>query len=284
MKIYERRLQEISGSILVTLPKKWADQFKLKKGSTVEISETEKKLLQISPKIENTHEKSREVIEFDKNFIRRFFRLYLSGTDEIVITKQKPFELSEKQVIQKSLDCFMNVQIIEDHPQKIVIQNFDIHDLSINQCLRRMYFLTKNMFNGILGMAEDIDTIDTSLHKFYFLLVRLIRKDLDEGHYIEKKMQLIRYLDYRMVSEKIERVGDILKKLAKENKNKQVIEQLKYVEKLYESAFNTFIKEDFEDAISLWNKRDDFGKKYKNPNPDVEEIHNFAIQISKFVR
>ena len=283
MKIHERKLQEISGSILVSLPKKWADQYHLKKGGRIQIGEAGNKL-QIAPKIEHEHKKSREVIEYDANFIRRFFRLYLKGVDEIVIKKNTSFSKKEKEEVQTALNRFMNVQIIEDQADKIVAQNFDITDLTIKQCLKRMFFLTKNMFTGIFGEAEDIETIDASLHKFYFLLVRLIRKDLDEGLYVEKNMHLIRYMDYRMVGEKIERIGDILKKIASENKDKKIIEQLKFIEKNYDNAFNAFVKEDFETAIEIWNKRTELNKKFPEANQEIKQIYRFTIEISKFIR
>ncbi|MBT7902932.1 phosphate uptake regulator PhoU [Candidatus Woesearchaeota archaeon] len=283
MKLHERKLQEISGSLLVSIPKAWANQFKLKKGSKVEIGEAEFSL-QLAPKLDRIKTKSRELIDYDERFVRKFMRLYLKGTDEIVIAHKNSFSTHDKKSIQKNLEGFMNVQIIEEHSDKIVIQNFDITDLTIEQCLKRMYFLTKNMIVGVIEQSDDIHSIDSNLHKFYFLLVRLIRKDLDEGLYAEKKMHLIRYMDYRMASEKIERIGDLLKVINHKKKDKILIQQLKFIEKEYEATFNAFVKEDFKTAMELWKKRNQINKDFKTLRTEIAEIHEFIVQISKLIR
>jgi len=49
MKKIERKLQEISKSLLLTLPSEWTKQFKLKKGSTVEVAVADDGALRSAP-------------------------------------------------------------------------------------------------------------------------------------------------------------------------------------------------------------------------------------------
>ena len=53
----ERKLQEIGKSLLVTVPKNWADVLQLKKGSPVRMSITDQGALLIAPEFTATEEK-----------------------------------------------------------------------------------------------------------------------------------------------------------------------------------------------------------------------------------
>ena len=98
----------------------------------------------------------------------------------------------------------MNVQVIEESSSKIVVKCFRIDDLSMQECLKRIYFLTMNMIDESLLSKNNLDEMEESLTRFYYMLVMQIRIFLNEGKFTnENQISLIEAMDYRMVGEKI---------------------------------------------------------------------------------
>ena len=95
MKVEERKLQEIAGSLLATIPKSWTKQYNLKKGSKVSMILEDDGSLKVVPKFKETKKIEKVGIKFDKYVIRKFFREYLLGKNIIEIFSDKP--ISQKQ-------------------------------------------------------------------------------------------------------------------------------------------------------------------------------------------
>ena len=96
--------------------------------------------------------KTEKTIIYDNLFMRKFFRDYLSGTDFIkIIFKEKIPKNDKKRLYDFIQNSFMNVQIIEETPERIVLQNFRLEGISIKSCFQRMNHITASMFEDILN-------------------------------------------------------------------------------------------------------------------------------------
>jgi len=286
MKITERNLQEIGKSLLVSLPKEWTRLMKLKKGSQIKIRMSEDNTLIISPEFTKKQEKKEGFFDYDSNFFRNFVREYFLGSQKISISINQISE-AELSNLHNTLKKFMNVQIIEEDDKKIVVKCFNIEELSIEDCLRRMYFISHDITNEIMGKNNKttIKELESSLTKFYFMLVMQIRRFLEEGKFAQdNQISLLRALDFRMVGEKIKRIADISKDIS--SRDKEVLYIFKEISQLYEKAFNSFIANDYkksleistEKELALLSRLENQSKKKK----DVVLLEN-VINLERFL-
>lgn len=247
MKIIERNLQEIGKSLLVTLPKQWTRALKLRKGSAIKMQISDSGMLTIAPEMISRIEKKEEVLPLDKYFARRFFKEYFRGDEKITFTIGKNYNEEDRKKLNDFLKKFMNVQIIEETKNKIIVKVFKIDELSIQECLSRMFFLSLNIFEETVGqnnMKKKLE-IDETITRFYYMLVMQVRRYLEEGKYFEEnQISLIKAMDYRMVAERIERVADVLKSL----EGNQYIADIK---EYYSKAYYSFKDMDFDSALEL---------------------------------
>lgn len=273
----ERKLQEIGKSLLVTVPKDWADQLNLKKGSAVHLSVTDQGALLIAPEFTQPKEKQSASIPFDASGERRFFREYFAGANQITLQLKG----RSQEDAHSFLRTFMNVQIIEDGKERLKVKCFPIDDLTIDECLARMHFLSLTLFDDVARNTPLAarESTEEQITKFYYLLVMQVRRFLSEGKFASTKMPLIRAMDMRMAAERIERIADALKRL--QGKSWEVRE-LQEVKKFYMHAFSCFRNSDFDAAVPIWAAERELRKRLQSPQSAL--ILRLAKEISSFVR
>jgi phosphate uptake regulator len=282
MKVVERNVQEIGKSLLITLPKEWTNLIKLKKGSKLKLIIGEQGNLSIAPEFIKSTESHQAVIHFDDYFRRQFFREYFQGNEKITVILKKKLKDKEKKDLYTFLKRFINVQVIEETDSRIVIKAFKIDDLSVEECLKRMHFLSLNMIDEVISGNSKTklrEMRDTST-RFYYMLVMQVRRFLSEGKFIkENQISLIRALDIRMVAEKIQRIVAIMHSLT--------------------DAFGCFINDKYDKALMLWQKgnqeqkvfdrmMESFVKRknarlYQNAS-ELASVLRYAKEISMLVR
>jgi phosphate uptake regulator len=291
MKIIERNLQEIGKSLLVSLPKEWTKRLRLKKGSKIKMIVSDKGNLRIAPEFTKKQVKKQSIIKYDENFERKFFREYFEGNEKIIIEIGSSDKNNKE--IYRFLKRFMDVQIIEETKNKVIVKCFKINELSIEECLKRMHFLSLNLLDEVLEFKNQtkIKEIRDTMTRFYYLLVMQIRRYLSEGKYtLENQIPLIYAMDIRMVAEKIQRIGQIIINLNMISKEKdKIVSLIKEIDDYYSRAFRYFINRDFEKALPLWksgkklrNKAEKLKQKYKR-NKDIKSYKNIT-DLLKIVR
>lgn len=281
MKIVERNLQQIGQSLLVSLPKEWTRTFKLKKHDSIRMIVSEQGNLIIAPEFVKQEENKEATIIFDGNFRRRFFREYFHGNEKIIIEFREKISERERKDVYEFLQKFMNLQIIEETKEKVVVKCFRIEELSMEECLKRMHFLSLNMIDEVIeGKSKTkMQEMRDTMTRFYYMLVMQIRIFLDEGKFTrENQISLLKAVDMRMVAEKIQRIGEIV-----ENMNEKNINLLKEIESYYDKSFNYFMKSDFEKSLLLWSEGNSLGKKC-GKNHELGQIARFGKEISMLVR
>ncbi|MBM3199433.1 phosphate uptake regulator PhoU [Candidatus Woesearchaeota archaeon] len=273
-----RRLHKISGSLLISLPKQWTDQYKLGKGSSVEIGFKEDGTLMVAPVIDDKKKRTEANIVYDKFFVRRFFKEYFSGTDIIkVIFNDKPAGEGKRKVYEFVQDSLMNVHVTEESQQGMVLQNFRMEGISVKSCFQRMGHIVSSMFESVLDdEAEGMEDKERNLTKFYYMTIRLIRQYLQEGGYVyAQDVSLIEAMDYRLASEKLERTADELKSLSANMQNDGVKDFCKKVHYDYSSVLSSFINQDFDRAIQMW---DSYRKRLK----EAESVKGRLLRAKDF--
>lgn len=269
----ERSLQEIGKSLLVSVPKSWARTLHLQKGSMVKIQISEQGTLSIAPEFIEKERPTESTISFDEHFSRRFFREYFYGRETITLFSLKPISAEQKQQLYSFLRRFMNVQIIEELPTKIVVKCFKIDELSIEECLKRMHFLSLNMIDNVLEDHRiSLTEIEETATKFYYLLVMQVRRFLEEGRFTkENQIPLIRVLDARMVAERVKRIINLIV-LIQPLEKKELVVFLKEIRHFYQQSFQFFIGNTYEKALALYPEKDQLLQKYIHFQKNIKSI------------
>ncbi len=281
MQIIERSLQEIGASLLISLPKGWTKTMHLKKGSSVKMLLGDDGKLLLAPELTKKESRKEATITFDEHLRRRFFKDYFEGNEKITITFAKPLKGREQKELYEFIKRFMNIQIIEEDERQLVLKAFHINELSSEECLKRMYGLTRALMQATLENAPltQRNELRDALTRFYYLLVLQVRRFLSEGTYTENnQISLIRAMDSRMVAEKIQRIGELCTRPDINAQEKHLTTAIDY----YERACSTFITSDFEPPLPLWNEGRILQKKCA-PSPTAQ-IVRLAREISMLVR
>lgn len=286
METIERNLQEIGRSLFVSLPKSWTNLFQLKKGSKVKMTIKENGNLIISNEYEKKARSKELEIDYDKYFKRMFFREYFKGYERITINITRQITTEERKNIYEFLKRFMSVQIIEENEKKIVIKSFRIEELTIDECIKRLYFLSLGMLEEITENNDKtmIKEMRDNMTRFYYLLVMQIRRYLEEGKFAsENQISLIRAMDYRMVSEKMQRIGEIASNIDKTNKNEKNL--LKNIKGLYSKTSLAFIHEKFDKVSDIQDNLEKISRSIpKNTNQEILSILRKTKEISSMIR
>jgi phosphate uptake regulator len=292
MKVIERSVQEIGKSLLVTLPKGWADAMKIRKGSNVKMMVSDKGSLTIAPELNVKEDHLQVTLPFDEYFARRFFREYFHGNEKITFLLSKGVSEQERKKLSNLLSKFMNVQVIEETSAKVVIKCFKIEELSVDECMKRMFYLSLNLFDELRSSNDKtkMNEMDDAITRFYYMLVMQIRRYLTEGKYAEQnQISLTRAMDFRMVAEKVERSADIVK--ASEYFSELDKEWLT-VRDYYNRSVLSFLNKEYEKALGLMLEYQALAKKYlslvdvaaKRKNIKIYRQYKDLLQILQYAR
>lgn len=263
----ERRLQSIGKSLLISLPKPWIKQHRLSKGDTLHFYTDANGALNISPTARREKKETDITIPLDKDFRRQFYRAYFAGYIHINLTGGGEY----REKLHDFLELFMNVQVLEENVKKIKLLCYDISELSIEECLDKMYHVAATMIQETSGHAN----MEKTLTKFYYLLILQVRRFIDSGKYAQhNQITLLRALDCRMVAEKIENIADIAKTHKLPGSDRKVL--YPYLMK----AFDAFKQQNFKKAAGLWEEE----RRLKLKSEPAKEIATLIRQTSGFVR
>lgn len=284
----KRKLQELGGSLYLSLPSSWINKFHLKKGSEVIISTKESGEINIFPEAQGKEEEKISVINYNNYFFRNLMRDYLFGSDIIKVKNTKPFSKSEREKIFSYVNNLLNLEIIEEESNAITIQNLK-SDIPVTKMISRMYFLTKSMIEDLIKEPTNKEVLrgiierDKLVGKFYLAIIMQQRALLTQRW--SKELSFVEILDLRLLIERIELIGDELKNLALELLNKKAkinFVDLQFLLERYDEAYNAYIKKDTKVAEKFWdNETPD--KKRVSYNEILNRIYDHIKDITDLV-
>ncbi|MFX1238779.1 MAG: AbrB/MazE/SpoVT family DNA-binding domain-containing protein, partial [Promethearchaeota archaeon] len=186
MKRFFRKMQKISESYFVSLPKSWISQFALDKNSTVAIDIRSDGCLIINPKIKEEGKPEEEIVlTMIKTTPKDIVKNSLLGIEKIVVISDKKIEPNILQQIKFVIDRLPNTEIIEQSDQRIEIHNFDIGNVPTRKLIRRLFNLAEDMFENIRNdKKNELKSNYNNLRKFYYILVTHTRMYFRTGIYV----------------------------------------------------------------------------------------------------
>ncbi|MFX1317397.1 MAG: AbrB/MazE/SpoVT family DNA-binding domain-containing protein [Promethearchaeota archaeon] len=267
-----RKLQKISGSFFVSLPKKWIENFNLKKNSPIAIDIRSDGSLNISPKLEQKEEDLKdELILHSSPYVgRELVKHCLSGETNLVIISDKEIDKELKNEIRWLVNGLPNTEITEEQRQRIVIQNFGYKQIPTKKLIQRLLYLIADMFDYLKqGSIEELKYNFIQLRKFYFILVTHIRTYLRTGIYVSEDQDFtpLEAMDYRMFCEKIQEIGKILRDL---RLGENVLDFFNEIHQYFNDVMNAYLKKDLIVAHKSWLRKDKLVEKAASLNNSLD--------------
>ncbi len=267
METIKRKLQTLGGSLFLSLPQEWAKRFRLKKGSEVNIAADSSGALRISPEMFKEEAKQSAVIMNNRHVMRDILVEYLKGTEIIRVKGSQPFSALERKNIAKAASMLMNTEIIEETSDTITIQNFRVTDMPLEKMVDRLYYLVRSMLSDMQEAKGDISEVlherDKLVGRFYFAIIMQIR-GLLSGRFGTSISPIDAYT-YRLLAERLERIGDEAKALAKDMKGISR-EQVKMLIEKYDKAYRAFMDDNLDAAKEFWDEEKKIKESLKNQN------------------
>lgn len=217
-----RKVQEIGGALLISLPKQWAEGLRIRKGSILALELRGDGSLMIRP-FKGEEERPRELrvpypTPSQLHLQNTITAAYLLGFDIIRITGEVRISFEDREALKRACRQLIGLEIMEEDARSVTLQFLpQTEGLSLESLFRRMHLLTEGMcrdaINSIVEGDEHLARVvverDEEVDRIYFLIVRLIRSAMITPFLPSKlKLSLVDLLDYRVASHLLERIGD----------------------------------------------------------------------------
>jgi len=258
-----RKVLEMGGSFLVSIPKNWAKRNGVSKGDTVVVEELSERRLVIRP-IEQTEGAPKEVeVEYPREdltfVINDVTGAYLLGYDIIRVQGRTVMTREDRERLKSTIGRLIGLEIIDEDSKKITLQFLlEPTGLTPERIAKRMMGIIEGMIKDTReGVATGDPKVlalvaerDDELDRLYFLLVRAVRTAAMNEEVAQRyALTPVEILDYRVLGSFLESVGDTIaelsKKLAEELPSKDVagdlVGSLKKLETMESLTMQSFL-------------------------------------------
>ena len=229
-----RKLQRLGNTTLVvSIPKKWADRYRLKRGDMVYVDIDESGYLKVIPQ-DIRHEGSTQntyTIEIDQeinsNLIERLITsCYILGYDRITIKVIKgKINGQILEGVRRTISEHTGVGILEQNEKSIILQCFiDVKRFPMNKLMKRIMDNVLSVIDLLMRTVEeknptllkDLKNIKTEIDRFFCLGIRqMVMSQIDwsvaRAAEIESTIHL---LGNRAIFNSIKIIGNALNELS----------------------------------------------------------------------
>ena len=206
------------GTFFVCIPKSWAKQHGLQRGSVVSLSETSDGRLLVDPKY-GAEPSPRTITLMPGPYLsREIVGKYLLGFDIIRVEAKKRISFEGRDIVKKTVSRLIGLEIVEEDYSGIILQCLlDPSGFPPEKILRRGYAIAAGMHrdvvNALVGgdthLAKSVIARDDEVNRLYFLLVRILRTTTQNPGLSGKLgIRPIECLDYRLAASLVEAIGD----------------------------------------------------------------------------
>jgi phosphate uptake regulator len=220
-----RKVQQTpTGTFFVCLPRDWAREHGLHKGSQVNLEVTNDGKLFVDTQFDIEPQPKVASLNVGPYLGREIIGRYLLGYDVIRVEAKDRIDSNVRNLVKSTVNSLAGLMIVEEttsmmtlqclmqqpftSPEKILQRN--------NASAARMIRDAASSFvNSDLDLAKNVIERDVENNKFYFLLVRILRTIIQNPR-LSGKLAItpIECLDYRLASSLIEGIGDACVQLA----------------------------------------------------------------------
>jgi phosphate uptake regulator len=268
--------QTTTGTFFVCLPRAWAKEHGLAKGSQVNLEVTDDGKLFVDTQFDVEPEPKVATLKVGPYLSREIVGHYLLGYDVIRVEAKDRIDSNFRNLIKSTANTLAGLMIVEETTSMMSLQCMMQQPFtSPKKLLQRNQGSAAQMIRDAVNsftnmdadMAQnDIDR-DVDNNKFYFLLVRILRTIIQNPRLSEKfEITPIECLDYRLAASLIEGIGDACVQMAKatlaldgtkisEELRKLLGELQSACYEANEQAFKSFLTKDISLAENVRNLR-----------------------------
>ncbi|TLY12652.1 MAG: phosphate uptake regulator PhoU [Thaumarchaeota archaeon] len=258
-----RKVLEMGGSFLISIPKDWAKRNGVSKGDTVVVEELSERRLVIRP-IEQSEGAPKEVeVDYPREdltyVINDVTAAYLLGYDIIRVQGRMVMTREDRERLKSTIGRLIGLEIIDEDSKKMTLQFLlEPTGLTPERIAKRMMGIIEGMIkdtgDGVATRDPKVLALvaerDDELDRLYFLLVRAVRTAAMNQDVAQRfALTPVEILDYRVLASFLESVGDTIaelsKKLAEELPSKDVagdlVGSLKKLETMESLSMQSFL-------------------------------------------
>lgn len=213
-----RKVQETGGTYFISIPKQWARNRGVEKGSIVEVIQRADGRLVVDPHYGLVRNRAAATILPSPLLEREITGKYLLGHNTIQIEGTERLSPKIFDRTRATVRRLIGLEIVEEDAKRIVLQCLlDPAVFPPEKVLRREYLFASSMhkdvqtalIEGDARLAASIIERDDEVDRLYFLIVRLLRAAILNPRLAETMgLPLIACLDYRIVASHIESIAD----------------------------------------------------------------------------
>jgi len=287
-----------NSSFVVTLPNVWLEKNSLKKGDSINMTQTDTSII-FRSRIENPDK--RATISLDdkplKLFNKELISFYLKNFKYITITgKDIMDKMNQFKVLQEKLS---SVEIVEISADSITLKDLTApSELNLKNLISEIIKMEKIIFDEIMRSDSNrtsqekyhfITQLDSNINKLTFLSYKAINYNLDNIVDRNQVKDSIHY--WRMISS-FEQIGDILKRLVRYMKNdnsenmKEIFEVTLDLKSYFDFATN-LLNEDInlDKNLTLYlDKKQSLLREFESLRTSLKNNMNLFLVISQLFK
>ena len=298
-----------TGTFFVCLPRSWADEHGLRKGTLVALDETVDGKLLIDPKYNVEQLPSTATLTAGPYLSREIIGHYLLGFDIIRIEAKERIDLDVRNIVKATVGSLIGLEIVEESNSQIVLQCLlEPSGFPPEKILRRNYAIVVGMntdavnsfVDGDVQLAKSVIARDDENNRLYFLLVRILRTIIQNPRLSEKLgLTAIECLDYRLAASLVEAIGDACVQIAaktmalkgampSEEPRKLLVDLQKVCHEAHEQALKAFVNKDIATAENVRKMSDKIETLFvgieKSAKNQPLDVMPQILAVSSFLR
>ena len=303
-----RKLQKTGGStLIVSLPKKWITENKLKAGSEVRLTEQPNSTIIIDHNQTDLRKKISVVKcndEESQHLFRDLIGVYLAGGTEIKVTGNPRLTVKERKTIRKFSASVIGLEIIEEEATQAILTDMSNPGaLPFRTAIKRLYKIVSAMYNdsilileGSEDLAADVVDRDKEADKLQWFIERQFNMMLENSN-LSRQLEASAFegVVYSNVARYLERIADHACRLAEIGyvagliPGRKMLPLAKDAGDIMKEAMKSFINSDPRKATVIIDKgkktmqkaQTYFENKYKK---EMEHPLEFSIAMDAIMR
>lgn len=270
---YRKLISFGKSSFVVSLPKSWITQNKLKKGDLLYFEESGTNLV-LQAQANSLPPEEKEIsISIDGKDLRRIQREVVSAYIQNYKTiRLQGDEIKDKaKAIRSFIQNLVAMEVLEQDSKKIIAKDFlSFNDISVEQIVRKMDVITRSMLADCKNQFtedsyESMQHRDNDVNKFRFLIYRIIWFGMENPSFVLKTLKLTQRdsFNYWWLSFSIEGIADHIKRLARymreiklsPKEQEKYIQVLRKIEVMYNEVMKAYYVHQVETAHKILHER-----------------------------
>jgi phosphate uptake regulator len=282
-----RRVQMTGGSsFVVTLPKEWAEQQKIKKNDPVGILQQPDGTLLVTKKInEEPLQRSKEIDVSSINDPAYLFRLligtYINGFNIVRLTTKGKFQPFVRTVVRDYIQMTIGQEVVEETENVVAIKDLlNPSEMPFENTIKRMYVIIKTMHEDAITafdtrnktLANDVIQRDLDADRLNWLIARQANMIMQNSS-LSRKMGIANgmAMHYYTLSRIIERIGDHAVRIAEH--------ALPIIDKEIDHKVKSAIKRANARSLDIFDRSiiSFFNNNIRDANKNIESVEELEL-------